>query len=375
MKTRPLFAAVMASALLFTGCNGNDENASLDEAKVTLGEYKGIAVSVKKTEVTDEDVKTNAGQLVSYYNMNAKSSRTTARDGDTVYASVAMYDESGKLLDDTSGNSEGFITIGSGGTHKELEQGLIGAKVGEERTIAVTLPDPYEYDKSLSGAKITCKATIQYIQDEHQLLLDSLTDGQADKILAENNAEGYKGVDGFYQYVRDTAQKQADDALETETYNAISEKLLETCTIDPFPGAELKKRMDGYMDQAEDMCKNYYGTSLDEYCKQIGTTRDGYYKDAEASVSETLKLELIFTAIADKEGIQYDENAFDDYVNEAVTASGYESKEALYEEYGEEYLKRAFRVEYVVDWLIANADIVYTEPAPDDASSTEPDHK
>lgn len=351
MKKQMKIILAMICMSLLIGCGANK---TMDQAKVTLGNYTGIEISVKQAEVTDADINNHKELILYNYNQTAESERKTVEDKDTVQVLVYIYDENGNLIEDGSSH-EGFINIGSHSTYEELEQGIIGANVGDTLEIPITFPDPYEYDESLSGKQATCKVTIDYIKETKEVTLDNITDEQAKTIFG---ADTKNDID---KMVRNRLEKDRDDNIRLSAYNDICDYLLETCKVKPFPGLELKNRTDKYINDVKEMCNTYYNMTFEEYCKSIRHTENEYRKDVENMISETIKLELIFTAIADKEDIQYDESEFQSYLDEIIDGYQFESVEDIYTEYGEEYLKRAFRIEYVIDWLIDNADIVYKQ--------------
>ena len=373
MKTKaeaavlPVFTLIFSTAVLITGCGSKEPTVTLDQAKVTIGNYVGIEISVDDPTVTDEDIQKQAEQVIAQYNLDAVSDRTVVEDKDAVYISAYMYDEAGELLEDELNNHEGWVQIGSNTTYEELEQGLIGAEVGKELEIPITFPDPYEFDETLSGAKVICKATVQSIRETNELSPDTLTDEQAKAAFDVEN------VDGFYESIRSFLTEQNRESTRTAAFNQISEYLLATCTVDPFPDLELKNRVDDYLLSVEEMCQNYYNMTFSEYCASIEMTEEEYRADVEEYLSDNIRLELILTAIGDKEDIQYEEDAFQSYMDTVISDYDYESEEDVYAEYGEDYIKRAFRIEYVIDWLIDNADLVYVadEPVDEDADDEE----
>lgn len=348
---------VMLLAAGLAGCGGGTDNdRTMDEAAVTLGEYTGIPVTIGDPGVRDTDVDQYLQTLIYYRNMTAEADRTTIQDGDTVWSELYLYDEDGELLDDGAGHS-GFIYIGSGQTYPELEEGLIGKETGQEYEISVTLPDPYEYDESLSGQTIMAKASPQYIQDPDGLSLDGLTDEQAGLLM-----DGVDSVEELKSAARASLEDENADIMRRQAYEGICAYLLENCSVDPFPGAELATRTEQNMEQSRQLCENYYGITFEEYLAELNMTEEAYREDIKSSLSDTIRLELIFTEIGDREGIQYDEAEFDAYIAEILEQYTYGSADELYAEYGEDYIRRAFRIEYVVDWLINEADLSYTVP-------------
>ncbi len=351
-STALIMLLLMGLGTLMTGC-GEKTGVTADQAKVTLCSYEGIPVEISDPAVTDEEVNSYAQTVLYYYNQQQKSDRTVIEDNDTVSATVNFFDKDGNPIDDGSNNT-GFIYIGSESTYPELEQGLIGAEVGKETEISITLPDPYELNEELSGKTITAKVTPEYIKETEELAVDTLTDEQAALVM-----DGVSTTDEFFKRIRVILTEERDANTRQEAYNVICEYLLENCQVKPFPDADLKVRADESMEQAKYTCETYYNITFEEYLDSLGHTEEEYRKDIEATLSDTIKLELIFTAIGDKEGIQYDEEEFQAYVEGVLEQSDYGTAEDFYADYGEDYVKMAFRIEYIVDWLIDHADLSY----------------
>lgn len=362
MKTS---AGVIMLTLCLTACGGEKPGVTKDQAKVTLGTYKGIEITVENPEVTDEDLERGAQMVLDNHNATARSDKTAVEKDDTVMCTIYGKFDDGTTFED---ESEGFVVPGSGNTYPEIEAALPGMKVGEKKTVDVTLPDPYEPNEELSGKKVSMDVTVQYIKAEEELKLDTLTDIQA---AAAFQADGVDDLGSFYSKVQQSVTEAKQDAMRTEAYGKICDHLLSTCRVEPFPTAELEKRMDERMEQLAHLCDAYYGMTVEEYLEQAGMTKEEYRKQDEENVRDTIKLELIYTTIGDKENITYPEEEFDTYIANVLENETYRTKEELFEEYGEDYVKMAFRIEYVVNWLIDNADISWTEPAAADDTPAE----
>lgn len=357
--------ALTMGTLAGCGSKSTDNGVAMEDAKVTLGEYRNIPISVDSPEVTEDDINSYGQTLVYYYNLSAASDRTTVEDGDTVMVEYHLYDAEGEELEDGSEN-EGFVYIGSGQTYPELEAGIIGAEVGDELTISITLDDPYEYDETLSGQTITADVTIEYIKTEDELDWETLTDEQAMLVV-----DGCTGLEDLRSQIIEVLTSQNESNVRQEAYDAICDYLLENCTIDTFPGAELTARVENAVEQSKTICETYYGITYEEYLEEMDMTDEEYREQISTSYEETIKLELIFTAIGDAEGIEYDEDEYQSYINDIISMYTYESEDDLYAEYSEDYVKSAFRIEYIVDWLIDQADISYIADAEAESETVE----
>ena len=346
---------LLCMGVLLSGCGG-DSGVTMEEAKVTLPEYSGIPVTVTEPSVTDEEVASEAETILYSYNQSNALDRTVVEEGDTVSATIYLYDQNGEEFTDNS-LSSGFITAGQGTTYAELESGIVGMSCGETKTISFTLPDPYIYNEALSGTSASAEVTIRYIKNPEEISLATMTDEQAEAVLP-----GSGSVSGFYDQVRENLLSQDESASRQEAYEAICSYLLENSTVDPFPGAELAARTDEYLEETAADCEEYYDMSMDEYYEMLGTTEKDFREQVEASVSDTIRLELIFTAIGDTEGISYTQADYEAYLQELMTSWNYTSEDELYEQYGQDYLEQTFRIETIIDWLIDHAEITYGDP-------------
>ena len=78
---------------------------------------------------------------------------------------------------------------------------------------------------------------------------------------------------------------------------------------------------------------------------------------------ENLETELILLAIADKEGIELDEEGFQEFVSSMLSNYGYSSEDELYAEYEKSYVQDSYRCNQAISMLVENAKVNYTEPS------------
>lgn len=241
--------------------------------------------------------------------------------------------------------------------------------LGKYEGIPLTLEKTEITDDTI---KETAEWSISYYnqgleEGEKKLKLDTLTDEQVKKAFDMDS------VEAFYDSIREYEEENDKKQSRTNAYDQICEYLLENCTIEKLPEDTLKARIEKYLKDTEESCKKYYDMTFAEYCESVNMTEDEYRKSLSEHVEKTFKQELILVAIADKENIQYDEKNYESYIEDLITNGGYDSKEAVYEQYGEDYLKTAYRVEDVVDWIIEKADITYVPDGTKDNKDTQTD--
>src|SRR5918996_3863386 len=108
--------------------------------RAELGEYKGIEVGRAEPEVPEEAVETEINRLRDGF-ARLNPVERAAKQGD-----VVLIDYEGKVDSEPfeGGSARDYLLeLGEGRVLPELEQGLEGAKPGDERQVAVTFPDDY----------------------------------------------------------------------------------------------------------------------------------------------------------------------------------------------------------------------------------------
>lgn len=382
-KITVLLAAVCALALI-GGCGekgnsseGTDtaENAdtsgeqtdaaSYDVEKcVELGEYMGIEVTLGSYDVTDEDVKSHIESTLSSYPSYEDTDKTTVEEGD-----VVNIDYEG-LKDGVAfegGTAEGAnLEIGSNSFIDGFEDGLIGKNVGETVKLDLTFPEDYG-NTELAGQAVVFNVKINKIVNEVYATYDTLTD----EFVTNNfSSQGYSTVDDMVKGTREQLESNNESNKKTDTQNAIFEKLHETCKV-TFPDGLLEQRIQEYMDQFTQNLQTNYNMELADYLSSMGTTEEEFNEQVKQYIEESLTNQLILEAIAKKENVEVDEEGYADYKNDVVADFGFESEDALVEQYGEDYIKNAYLSDKTMDFVIENAKVTYDNNISNDSSVAE----
>ena len=289
---------------------------------VTLGDYMNIEISLKEADyqVTDEKVNEYVDQMIYYYKPYVPDeTKTVVEKGDVVDVNyVGKKDgeafEGGSAenqLIDTATNSN--PTMGSGGFIEGFSDGLIGAKVGETVDWDVTFPEDYTSEE-LKGQKATFTFTINAIQKK-------VTAADMDDAFVKENFSA-ESVDAFYSDIRSYLEQETEAKRESDIRAEIINVLSERCTVDGMPEGLLESRLKTYVQSFE---KQYCtdGTSLEEFLQSnYNMTQEDFENQSRSSIETSLKQELIFEAIAKKEKLTFDNEGFDEYVNNIMKNGG-----------------------------------------------------
>lgn len=367
-----LLAAVCAVSML-GGCGSdkkNDKKSDKKESKstasidynasdyVTLGDYLGMQVSLDSNyEVTDDDVKSKIETLIASYPAYEDTDKTTVENGDFVNIDYEGLKD-GVAFD--GGTAKGTVLeIGSNKFIDGFESGLIGANVGDTVSLNLTFPENYQ-STELAGQAVVFNVTINKIVTKQDINYDNITD----QYVADNfSSQGYETVQALKDGVKEQLTKSNESTKETDTQSAILEKLQEVCTVNSLPDGVLDQRVKEYKDEMEKTLQDKYNMSVEDYLSSMNQTQEEFDTEVNDYMQKNLEVELILTAIADKEGIEVDEDGYKEYINNIISNGNYADENALMDEYGEDYVKNIYRNNKAMDLITEKAVVTYGSTA------------
>ena len=317
---------------------------------VELGEYKGVEISTYPPYViTDEDVDSHIEYSVLPNYM--ASVDEPAEIGDTVNIDY-VGKKDGVAFD--GGTAEGTdLSLGSGTFIDGFEEGLVGHKKGEEVQLNLTFPENYG-NADLAGADVTFDVTINDVKR-----IPELTDGLAAEIDPEcTTAEQYR------QKIKDSLQ-QNEDILEQQnlSYLAVS-KVIEQSEVQASEEAIDWKISDMILTYDE-LYQQYYGFGLADMIALQGMSLDDFRENMRTSAEQEVNILLVSEAIAAQENIAADDAAIQEFAEDYGMTT-----EDLKAQYSEEELKEIVTQQMVMDYLVENANITYTDDTAGETATT-----
>ncbi len=256
---------------------------------VTLGDYKGLTVSVSKQTVTDADIDARIEQD------RKKVARQidvegALENGDTVKLNYMGTVDGVAFEGGTAENQT--LTLGSGQFIPGFEEQMVGMNIGEEKDLNVTFPEKYH------SAELAGKNAVFHVKvlSATRTELPKLDDDFAADASEYNTFAEYK--DSIVKELNDRAAKNNEIAVE----NALVEKAVENASMD-IPQAMINEQTN-YLLREMQMRMAYQGLKMEDYLKYTGQTiqqlADMYKGEAEHRV----KVELTLDAIRKAEGIE-----------------------------------------------------------------------
>lgn len=328
--------------------------AGIDVEKcVTLGDYKGVTVEKTIQSVTDEDVQNEIDNALANYPVEVDQA---AKEGDTVNIDyVGKID--GEEFD--GGSDQGAdLKLGSGKFIDGFEDGLIGARKGETRTLNLTFPEDYTQD--LAGKAVEFTVTVNAVKEP----LSEPTDQ-----WVADNIEGYDNIADYKAGIRSEQEESNEQTAENQVRYAAWTQVIDNCTINEYPETLVEVGKKLYEQQVETYAK-YAGMELDAYIESSGLTQEEYQSNMEEYGKNVAAQALVCQAICDKEGFAIGDDDYQKALQDMLTEYGC-TEDELIQTYGQDNVEQSIMLNRVSNLILENANV--TEVQSDSSADSSSD--
>ncbi len=296
--------------------DNNEDTSSLSFAAIfevypEVGKVELESVEVEKpvVEITDEDLDTMIEKLREQ-RREWKEVDREAREGDQV-----MVDYEGRIDGEAfeGGSGENMaVELGAGRMLKEFEDGLVGMKAGDEKTVDVSFPEDY-HGKEVAGK------TAQFTLKVKQVSEPRLPELDADLIKSFGVESGE--IEDFRKDVKANMEKELANKIKVKVKNAVMAALLEKNEV-PAPSAMVSDEIRNLkLQMAQNMGQDPAKMDLDSFPDEL------FRDEAEKRV----KLGLLVGELIKSEGMQTDPERFRETLEDM--ASAYEDPQQVIEYY------------------------------------------
>lgn len=328
--------------------------AGIDVEKcVTLGDYKGVTVEKTIQSVTDEDVQNEIDNALENYPVEVDQA---AKEGDTVNIDyVGKID--GEEFD--GGSDQGAdLKLGSGKFIDGFEDGLIGARKGETRTLNLTFPEDYTQD--LAGKAVEFTVTVNAVKEP----LSEPTDQ-----WVADNIEGYDNIADYKAGIRSEQEESNEQTAENQVRYAAWTQVIDNCTINEYPETLVEVGKKLYKQQVETYAK-YAGMELDAYIESSGLTQEEYQSNMEEYGKNVAAQALVCQAICNKEGFAIGDDDYQKALQDMLTEYGC-TEDELIQTYGQDNVEQSIMLNRVSNLIMENANV--TEVQADSSADSSSD--
>ncbi|PIZ03761.1 MAG: trigger factor [Gammaproteobacteria bacterium CG_4_10_14_0_8_um_filter_38_16] len=272
--------------------------------EVSLKDLTDVEVDSFSGEVSDDDVNAMLIQLRTQH-AEWQAVDRAAKLGDRIQIDFDGVID-GKPLE--QGSAKGHsLELGSNSMIPGFEEGLIGAKKGETKTINVTFPTEYHVE-ALRSKPVVFTIVVHDIQEPK---LPALDDDFAKKIgVAE-------GLDALKKQVKEKMQAELNDTAHAQTKSAVLDKLMSLNEIE-VPTALLDAEITHLQNMARQQIAQYRRDLSESDIKNFPLTREPFEADAKKRVV----LGLLLAEVIKAHDIKVDQDKVSDRLKQMASQYG-----------------------------------------------------
>jgi trigger factor len=259
-----------------------------------------------------------------------------AAEGDTVVVDLAGADGTGQ--------SDTVVELGSGRLVPEIENALVGASVGDTRTVRYELAD---------GGETTVEVTVKHVNEKVLPELDDELARSASEFdtLAELRAD----IEGR---VRTAVEEQIDSAFRA----AALDELVRASNVQgagPLVESRARELLNGFLRSLANR-----GLTAEAYFQATGQTPEVLTAQVRAEAAQSVARELALEALAEKAGIQVSDDEVKELIRQQAAASGDDADEMIADIWAhghQEALREDLRLRAALDRLAADVKPIAPE--------------
>jgi len=306
--------------------------------EVALPVLEGLEVKRPAAEVTETDVDNMIGTLRRQRRTWRPVERAAAK-GDRLTVDFTGTADGEPV---TGASAEGStVEIGAGGTMAAFEEGLIGARSGEDLTIDVTFPEDVA-EQAVAGRMV--HFTVRVHSVEEPVLPD------VDEEFVKSFAVPEGTVEAFRAEVRANMERELRDALRAETKRRVMDALLEAGTVE-LPSGLVEQEIDRIVRERR---AGLAMQGIDP--EQVMPERGVFEREARRRVA----LGLLLGEVVKRHGLEADPELVRQRV-EAIASTYDEPDQVINWYYGNQErlaeLETAVLEDQVVDWLLERVNV------------------
>lgn len=257
--------------------------------EVSIEGYKGIEITRKPVEVTEEDVDAELTKVQDRNSRMVTVEDRAAENGDTVEIDFEGFVD-GVAFE--GGKAENFnLTLGSGQFIPGFEDQVVGHNTGDEFDVNVTFPEEYHAEE-LKGKPAVFKIKLHEIKAKE---LPDIDDDFIKDISEFDTVEAYRA--DVKEKLTVSRQKQADDDADNQLIDALIEKLQ-----GEIPDAMYQKRINDDINEFAYRLRSQ-GLDLKTYLQYTGMDEQGIRDSFKPQAERQVKIRLALEKIVELENI------------------------------------------------------------------------
>ncbi len=259
--------------------------------EVKLGKYKDLGVKKDAVKVSKNEIEEEIARLASRF-----ADIVVKEDGEVLEGNTAVIDfegyVDGEKLDGGSGANYP-LEIGSHTFIPGFEEGIVGMKVGETKTLNLTFPE--EYTKELAGKDVKFDVTVREIKERVLPELDK-------EFFADLGFEECKDEKEFKEEIKKLIEARKEEEVKNKYIDEVLEAAAKNMKVEINPeiiSDEVHRMLNQFAEQLK-----MQGISLEQYFQFTGTTHEDMHKQMEPEAEKRVKYRYLIEEVANAEKVE-----------------------------------------------------------------------
>jgi len=292
----------------------------VSKPEVKLGEYKKLGIKCEKAKATKEEIDSEVDALRNQCAEIVVKENGKVEEKDTAVIDFKGYVDGKELEGGTGSNFP--LEIGSHSFIPGFEEGLVGMKSGETKTL--NLEFPKDYVKDLAGKKVKFDVTVHEIKTRK---------------LPELGEEFYKDLGYDDMKTEADFRKEVEKVLVERKQKELDDKFIDDCLEKAANNMKVEINDEIIDDEIHRMIHDVehklqmQGLSIEQYYEFTGLTHEKMHEQMHDEAVKRIKYRYLIEAVADAEKIDFTQKEVDAKADEMAKNYGI-TKEELLKAYG-----------------------------------------
>ena len=293
----------------------------VEKPEVKLGAYTKLGIKKDTVKVTKKEIDEEIDNLRTKFAEIVVKKDGKVKEKDTAVINFKGFVD-GKELE--GGTGENYpLEIGSHTFIPGFEEGLVGMKVNEEKTLDLEFPK--DYVKELAGKKV--KFDVKIVEIKERVL------PEIDKDLFEDL--GFKDVKTKEEF-EDKIKSQLEEAKQSK----VDEEYAEKCLDKAASNMKVELNEEIIDDEVHHMIHQFehqlshQGLNIEQYYQFTKTTHEDLHKQMEPEATKRVQYRYLLEAVIEKEKIEISDKEAEKEAEKMAKNYGMK-KEEFIEAYGD----------------------------------------
>lgn len=276
--------------------------------EIKLSKYKNFELKKESASVDEEKVQSIIDQI-----LESKADKVPvfedrpAQEKDFVDINFEGFLGPNEPLPNGAANNF-ILELGSQSFIPGFEEGLIGAKVGAQKTLDLSFPEDYQA-KEIAGKNVSFKVTVNKIMKKQKPELD-------DKLVESLGDPRVKTADDLKKEIKSDLLRSEEERTVKAMQEEVLKALIENNPIE-IPESLVAQQKEGLKQNSQQalMAQGFGEEEMTEYYKK-------WDEDFTKNAKDIIHVSLLMDAIADAEKLRPTESDLDEKIQEMVVQAG-----------------------------------------------------